>query len=731
MPYGYSNTSGQDMLRDWLENVLPSPVRWNGAEGRTLCPFHDDHDPSLSVNVEKGVWYCHAGCGSGPLRSLADMMGVESPPLVEFLDEDDGRKERRKGKLKTRRHEVEYVYQDENGNPVLLVGRDGHGRGKKFAQYHWEAGQWRTGKGTAPLVPYRLPVVRLAIAEGKPVFVVEGEKDAGRLTENGLTATTAPMGAGKWPASQEFNRWFKDADIIILPDNDEPGQKHARQVAHSLAPYAKRIRVVELPGLPEKGDVSDWLDAGHTVQELLTLVEQAPEWKPEPGNVVVLGGGRFDLDVRRRYWDGDTFVPLLLAQDVMSRERFVYEGGILYRYKDGVYKPDGEQVAKRWCLDLLGPEHRINRVRETLAIVQTATALEYGREFDPDDGLINLKNGLLRWNTLELLPHTPDRLSRIQLPVEFDVNAECPEIRRFLRDVLPDEEAVWTVLEFAGYCLVPNAKHEKALMLVGPGGGGKSKLIGLITALLGQENTVAIPLQELADNRWKRADLQGKLLNAFADISHKAIENSGVFKAIVSGDSIDAERKHKDPFYFRPFAKLLFSANELPGTRDVSQAYFDRWLVIPMTRRFRGTDKEDKNILQRITRPEELSGLLNLALEALFRLEVIGYPFTVGPASQAALEQYRLDVDSVASFLEERISINPAGVVPKSVLYNAYVMWCEQAGYRPLYSNRFAQRLKALRPTIKEDRAGHNRDRVWYGLNLLPSADAAVDFGDD
>lgn len=708
------NTATQT-LKQWLDEYFPNPIKWKGAQGTAVCPFHDDRNPSFSVNAEKGVWQCFAGCGSGTLRQLAEALGVPAPPPVEFMREKERKRQTgMQPKRKTWTHEVEYIYTDAQGNPVLMVGRDGHGKNKRIRQYHFKDGEWWAGKGDTKPVPYNLPHVLVAIANGETVFVVEGEKDAETLWDCDLVATTNAGGAGKWPASKEFNRHFQGAKVVILPDNDEAGARHAEQVAHALKPFAVSIKVVNLPGLPEHGDVTDWLNAGHTSQKLLELVEQAGEWQPAPDKLVVLEGEKSNwLEIRRKYFDGGRFVPPLLAEDILQRQPFMFYGQQLYAYVDGVYVPRGRELVFKWCIDLLGTEYRQHRGNEVLHYIEKKTVVDEAA-VNPEDGLINVKNGLLNWRTGELLPHTPERLSTIQLPVVYDPQAVAPRVERFMSEVLP-HDAIPTILEFIGYCLVPHVRYEKAMMFTGTGANGKSVMIKLIQALIGKENTVSIPLQELADSRWKRADLHGKLLNAFADISHKAAETSMYFKAIVSGDVIDAERKGRDPFYFRPFAKILFSANELPASRDVTDGYFRRWLVVPFPNKFESKNRDEK-LIDKLTTEEELSGLLNLAIEGLKRLETQG-GFTENEATRQALAAYRRNIDSVAGFVEECCLLDEGASVGKQELFNFYRQWCEAAGMKPLGRNRFNQRLAEV-AGVRE--GGNYRNvRQWRGISLL------------
>ena len=171
-----------------------------------------------------------------------------------------------------------YNYVDEQGNLLYQVVRYNP---KDFRQRRPKVGGgWEyTVKGTR-LVPYRLP--ELLAASERGVLIVEGEKDADRAASIGIIATTCAMGAGKW--RPEYNEFFRGRSVYIIPDNDKPGREHGNQVAMSLHGIAKAIKVVELPGVPEKGDLSDWLDQGGTRDKLSDLLKVSPLWNPSPGD---------------------------------------------------------------------------------------------------------------------------------------------------------------------------------------------------------------------------------------------------------------------------------------------------------------------------------------------------------------------------------------------------------------------------------------------------------------
>jgi len=592
---------------------------------------------------------------------------------------------------------------DERGVPQYRILRFGNGRHKSFRWEHHDGQTWRKGKSDKPLLPYRLPELLEAIQRGETVIIVEGEKDCDELAQRAFTATTNPGGAGKWPSDATFNEYFCGADIVLIPDNDDVGRRHMEQVAMSLRPYAKRIRWLELPGLPEHGDVNDWLEQGHGVRDLQQAIAAARDWHPD---------SRVQ-HAQAIYWffrDG-RFQVKALSDAILERHHLVYDGATLWAYDGGAYRDNGVEVVTREAHRLLGEESRSSRIRETIEYIQRECWREVN--WDPDDGLVNCSNGLLDWRTETLHPHTPERMSRIQIPVAWDARARCPEIEEFLATVVAPD-SIDILLEYLGYCLVPHTRFQRALLLVGRGGDGKSTWLEVVRALLGSQNVTSVSLQDLSTHKYKRAMLFGKVANICADLPHAPVEDSGIFKALVSGDMIDAERKFQPPFQFRPFAKLLFSANELPATADVTDAWFRRWIIIRFERRFA---QADPRLIERMTTPTELSGLLRHAVEALRRLEARG-GFELPASVEESLREYRTEVDSVAAFVGERCVVDESAKVPASALYTAYKAYCDETGAKPVSNRRFKQRLESI-----ANIAIHHTERgnVYHGVTLLPT----------
>jgi|Deesub1362A_J573_1020465.scaffolds.fasta_scaffold00319_16 5S rRNA maturation endonuclease (ribonuclease M5)/archaellum biogenesis ATPase FlaH len=294
-------------IQAYYASELPS-LKVNGSgRGQALCPFHNDTKPSLSVNLHTGQFRCF-GCNKH--GSIFDFhmakYGVNFKEAKEVLAKEAGiTTEPQKKIVQT------YDYVDESGNLLFQTVRY---EPKDFKQRRPdENGKWIWNLQDVHLVPYNLPEVLKA----KSLIIVEGEKDVNNLRTIGLTATCNPMGAGKW--KPEYNQYFEGKKIAILSDNDEPGKKHSQTIAKNLKGITESIKVVELPGLPNKCDVSDWIEArkaeGKDAEairaELIEIIKQAPEWEPKEYNPLTFlkkGSDLIKMDYKVE-WVVDKLIP--------------------------------------------------------------------------------------------------------------------------------------------------------------------------------------------------------------------------------------------------------------------------------------------------------------------------------------------------------------------------------------------------------------------------------------
>jgi putative DNA primase/helicase len=310
----------------------------------------------------------------------------------------------------------------------------------------------------------------------------------------------------------------------------------------------------------------------------------------------------------------------------------------------------------------------------------------------------------------------------VQLPVEYDPAATCPVFDQYL-DTTFDADVIPLIDETLGDCLIPNRRFEDADMLTGRGANGKTVLLNLVIDLLGPANVSNVALQDLEENRFRVAELYGKLANIFADVDARALQSSSMFKTLVTGDLITAERKHTHPFTFRFYGKLLFSANQIPHSRDKTYAFYRRWTIIPFTRTFDGVGgnpKPDKGLRDKLK--GELSGILNRALRGLERLaahEAFTQPKSVLDAKQA----YMRNNDNVRVFVAECVIAEPNETIVKKQFREVYHNWCNRRGLRAVHDGAIKEALKQAVPNLDEWR--ENKYSPWCWLGITWSADAA------
>lgn len=351
--------------REELGKYKPANREHGWVNARCPMPGHEDKNPSFGVNLDTGRYRCQSCDANGrdafdflqarygmtfkdALKNLADRCGVSL--------EDDRRQEAKpKPKAKERAAIVAtYPYENADGSPRIRTLRDAN---KNFLQQRADGkGGWLWGLGDVEPVLYHLPDVLEAAALGKPIFVVEGEKDADNLAALGVTATTCAMGAGKW--REEYTESLEGATAIVLPDNDSKGRKHAKAVAASCHKLGVPAKIIELPGLPDKGDVSDWIEAGGTIEALWALIEKAPLAPVENEDSGTLEAEDNDGDgVSLTHWE-PADVAHMLGNEAPERQ-WIFEGSIAAGDLAGISAVGG--AGKTWLALMLAASKAAGR----------------------------------------------------------------------------------------------------------------------------------------------------------------------------------------------------------------------------------------------------------------------------------------------------------------------------------------------------------------------------------
>jgi len=427
-----------------------------------------------------------------------------------------------------------------------------------------------------------------------------------------------------------------------------------------------------------------------------------------------------------RYPEGDPCHGLKLyelARRIMGQDHFICspidmegKGVVLMVYRDGSYKPHGASVARSMALRGLGNSARPETINSTVELIKEATKKDDTLLNPKSMRYLNVSNGMLDWTTGEIAAHDAGFLSSIQLPVEWRPDAKSDVLNNFLAQVFPPD-ALELAEEIIGYCMVPTTVYQKAFMLCGEGANGKSTFLNLLDAFLGVDNISHVSLHSLEDNLFAASELQGKLLNIYADLAATRLEKVECFKNLVGGDPLSAQRKYGQPFILHSFARLMFSANSFPRASDTSDAFMRRWIVIPFPNRFEGKNR-DPFLTGKLQHTEVLSALLVRAVTGLRRLHERG-EFGTCVSVDAKLQEYKVENDSAYEFSTEILKVgDPWDRIPKKDMWASYEKWCQDNGIRyPMPPRKFNHQLQThLKCAQGVFKIGGVATKVWEGV---------------
>lgn len=556
---------------------------------------------------------------------------------------------------------------------------------------------WGRGYGSARLFP--------ATPEpGKdPVILCEGEPDTICALSQGFNAITQTSKTERW--SQEQRSVFQGRDVVICYDADQPGQSYAESAARNLVNVAASVRILVWPeymGLQPNGewpadhgqDLTDFFvrhnRSSRDLQELFAKARVIERVSQDTS------GGSFFI--------GRSFKPRLLADRLLADQPLLYddETGIIYRWNGVHWERIVRGLLQRLAAEYLGIEAGTSRVNDAVSLCLSLSTLPHGRRPNDRQDWVCLRNGMLNLRTLELRPHAQDDYATFALGVVFDPDSSgtCESWLRFLDANVQTAEPIAQLQEFAGYCLTRETRFEKCLLLLGDGSDGKSTFLGILRAMVGEENCSAVAFQDLED-QFRRASLYNKLLNISTEVGSQALETP-VFKAVVTGDPIQASFKHKDGFEFSPFCKLAFAANKLPRVLDNTDGFFRRMLPVRFKRQYLEGDPERDNHL-RDKLLAELSEIFAWALVGLHRLWAQGR-FTGSQETMDILMDYRRLNNPVQAFVEDACEIKEGARADKDSLYDSYRKYCSRSGYSPMHKENFFRELYAAVSCLREAR---------------------------
>ena len=396
-------------------------------------------------------------------------------------------------------------------------------------------------------------------------------------------------------------------------------------------------------------------------------------------------------------------VAELITQKILKTNKFFttrddFKNEIWY-YQDGIYVPNGRTYIKEFTRELLKCYFNSRLVNDVIGKVEVLTYINEDDFFQKENKQeVALLNGVLNVKNKKLYDFTPDKIFFNKLPLIYDPTKKCDKFLNFLSEILENKEDVGVVQELFGYLLYKDYQIEKSFMFLGKGRNGKGQLLDLMKRFVGVNNCSGVSLQRLCDeNSFNISELHNKLVNIGGDIDGGYLETTGMFKQLSGNDLISAKRKFKNDLKFRNYSKMIFSCNNLPGTKDVSQGFWDRWILLKFPFRFEFPDiinrapanerrffkKRINNVVETFTTDDELSGLLNWALVGLDRLLSKGH-FEFTSSTLDVQKRWVREANSFSFFAENVLESDFDGVITKDDLRTAYNAFCRQFGVEAL-----------------------------------------------
>jgi phage/plasmid-associated DNA primase len=632
-----------------------------------------------------------------------------------------------------------WEYPARDGSKLVRVCRVDDGKGKKIWQEKWDGGKWIKGlkgiqKDQIPI--YRYAEVRRAISQGQTIHIVEGEPCADALWSLGIPATTNIGGAGKWRETHSDDLEGVES-IVLCPDCDKPGVEHMQKVDQTL-PIGDARWLCAFPdspaweNLPQSGgvDVADWIaDFKLSAEDIKKAVIQDTEAfraKIEKQFPTSIEAGDEGSEKKKK----PTLPPPNVTADAIAelyRDKLAWESEYqLWRHygakHDGIWSEESVESVRGIVHAYLrshpeAPPFNAGYVSSVLTILQSDLEV---KEWNEQQGLIPLRDGVLSQETLEVSPHSPGYRFTWQLPFNWsDRGIGCDPVEEFLLKITGSPEIAEVLLCYLAAIVTRRADLQRYLELIGGGGTGKSTYMALAKALAGEENAVSSRLSLLEKNQFETAKFYRKLLVLFPDSERWQGEVS-VLKQLTGQDPMRYERKGiqqcKDYVYH---GMVILSANEPPESSDRTSGQERRKLTVGLDNRI--PEYEGRNLAEEFK--PFLPGLLKRVLE--IPKERVTALIKHTDKNVAALAQKKwaqlIETNPIAAWVDENvvISLDAKGYIGKDDpeqsarwLYANFCKFQRESGHRGIPPvKRFSANLRDLLKNQMKVSIFEGRDR--------------------
>lgn len=384
------------------------------------------------------------------------------------------------------------------------------------------------------------------------------------------------------------------------------------------------------------------------------------------------------------YGDKGKFYHDEFAKYIKKNDHIIKLNNVMHIYTNGVYADRQSDIEAAMIGHL--PDLTAARRRETLSYLEIIAEKKEPAAVN----LVALDNGIYNLLSDTLDEFDPGIVIKNRVPVQYAPDAYDQVTDRVLNKICCGDVDLRQLLEeVVGYILLRRNELGKCFILTGSGSNGKSTFIDMIKQFLGTDNYSSLALDEIGD-RFKTAEIFGKLANLGDDISSMYLDNNATFKKLVTGETVNVERKGKDPFEFNNYGKMIFAANQLPRINDVTDGLMRRLILIPFNAKFSSRDSDfDPFIKDKLTSPEAMQYLLKLGIVGLKRV-LQRKQFTIPEVVAAELRHYEEFNNPVLAFINDGSKIENE---PTNEVYLRYSTWSWENGLKPMGSVHFSRAI--------------------------------------
>lgn len=411
----------------------------------------------------------------------------------------------------------------------------------------------------------------------------------------------------------------------------------------------------------------------------------------------------------------------------------IANNGMIYIYDGKFWKEDPENKIKNFVHDNVRPFAFEKQRVEFIKALRCTNLKDHQWFTDSTTRLINLNNGVLNIDTMELIDHSPKYGFRYCLPYDYDASAICPTFDNFMKDITCNDETMQEMLlQYAGYCFSGDkCLAQKAMVLLGDGSNGKSTFINVLKKLAGEENYSSLTMDDLKNDQ-HRNELVGRLFNVAEETPNKSMVDSSIFKNLVTGGDVMVKVVYLPPVKYKNTTKMLFAANKMPVTSDMSTGMFRRLLIVPFDANFTESNA-DVFIEDKLYR--ELPGILNRVIQGYKKLSDNNYRFPINTRVSNEIKQYEKSTNPILVWLEECCNLvtesDPeTNELPRLSIEEAfisYVNFCERSKIRYIETKLSFSRIIGQNKSLdtKRFRVNGKLKRFIIGIVL---ADDRIDF---